>query len=81
MVIIASHVLLIALAIAWLIQMLVIYKNGSVKFVENNQAILASEIILIFLICLFGISVLYLQIKKLAEKRASDGKGRSTDRQ
>jgi hypothetical protein len=78
--VIASHILLIALAIAWLIQMLVIVKNGSVKFVEYNQTILGSEIGLIVLICLFGVSVLFMQIKKLGEKRSSDGKQGKIDR-
>ena len=81
LIIIASHILLIALAVAWLIQMLVININGSVKFVEYNRAILSSEIVLIALVCLFGISVLYLQIKKLGEKRVGDGKRRNSDPQ
>jgi hypothetical protein len=81
LIIIASHILLIALAVAWLIQMLVININGSVKFVEYNRTILFSEIVLIALVCLFGISVLYLQIKKLGEKRVGDGKRRNSDPQ
>jgi hypothetical protein len=81
LIIIASHILLIALAVAWLIQMLVININGSVKFVEYNRAILSSEIVLIALVCLFGIFVLYLQIKKLGEKRVGDGNRRNSDPQ
>ncbi len=76
LVVIASHVLLIALAVAWLIQMLVIAKNGAVRFVEYNQAILFAEIGLVFLISVFGIIVLYLQIRRLGEKRAGDRQDR-----
>ena len=74
LVVIGSHILLIALAVAWLIQMLVIARNGSVKFVEYNQTILIVEIVFIGLISIFGISVLYMQIKRLGEKRSVDRK-------
>jgi len=74
LVVIGSHILLIALAVAWLIQMLVIARNGSVKFVEYNQTILIVEIVLIALISIFGISVLCMQIKRLGEKRSVDRK-------
>jgi hypothetical protein len=74
LVVIGSHILLIALAVAWLIQMLVIARNGSVKFVEYNQTILIIEIVFIALISIFGISVLFMQIKRLGEKRSVDRK-------
>jgi hypothetical protein len=74
LVVIGSHILLIALAVAWLIQMLVIARNGSVKFVEYNQTILIIEIVFIAMISIFGISVLFMQIKRLGEKRSVDRK-------
>jgi hypothetical protein len=80
LVVIGSHILLIALAIGWLIQMLAIARNGSVKFVEYNQTVLIVEIALISLISLFGIFVLYMQIKRLGEKRSVDRKESSFNR-
>jgi hypothetical protein len=74
LVVIGSHILLIALAVAWLIQMIVIARNGSVKFVEYNQTILIVEIVFIALISIFGISILFMQIKRLGEKRSVDRK-------
>lgn len=74
LIVIGSHILLIALAVAWLIQMVVIARNGSVKFVEYNQTILIVEIVFIALISIFGISVLIMQIKRLGEKRSVDRK-------
>jgi hypothetical protein len=79
LIVIASHILLIALAIAWLIQMLVIAKNGSVKFVEYNQTILTIEIALVALISIFGIFILFMQIKRLGEKRSVDRKESNFD--
>jgi len=68
----ASHLLLISLAVAWLIQMLLIASNGSVKFVEYNQAVLLIEIVLVSLILLFGVVVFIVQFKRLGEKRKDD---------
>jgi hypothetical protein len=68
----ASHLLLISLAIAWLVQMLLIASNGSIKFVEYNQAVLLIEIGLVSLILLFGIVVFVVQLKRLGEKRKGD---------
>ncbi len=79
LIVIASHILLIALAIAWLIQMLVIAKNGSVKFVEYNQTVLTIEIALVALISIFGIFILFMQIKRLGEKRSVDRKESNFD--
>jgi hypothetical protein len=74
--ILASNVLLVSLAVAWLIQMLVIAKNGSIKFVENNPSILFIEIVLGALISLFGTIVFILQIRRLGEKRRGDEEDR-----
>lgn len=71
-IVLASQSLLIALAITWLIQMLVIAEHGSVYFIENNPAILMTEIILSALICVFSIVVFALQLVKLGERRQTD---------
>ena len=72
LVILASQVLLIALACVMLIQMLLIAIYGLVKFVENNNAILITDISLTTLIIFFGIFVFTIQLRRLGEKRNSD---------
>lgn len=68
-----SQALLIALALAWLIHMVIIAVNGSVYFVENNGLILWAEIIASFLITIFAIFILVTQIHRLGERRRTDG--------
>ena len=72
LVVLASQILLIALACVMLIQMLLIAIYGLVKFVENNKAILITEISLTTLIIFFGIFVFTIQLRRLGEKRNSD---------
>jgi amino acid transporter len=71
-IVLASQVLLVALAIVMLIQMILIATHGLVQFVEGNQTILITEIILTILITVFGIFVFIGQLKRLGEKRNSD---------
>ena len=54
-IILASQLLLIALAVVMLIQMILIAMNGLVQFAENNQVILIIEILLTTLITFFAI--------------------------
>ena len=70
--IIVSQMFLIALAISWLIHMLVIASAGSIYFVENNPAILWSEISASVVIMVFAVSILVLQIRRLGERRGDD---------
>ena len=72
LIILASQLLLIALAVTWVIQMILIAINGSVMFVEYNPAILLFEIILSISICIFAILVFISQWKRLGEKRRND---------
>ena len=72
LVVLASQILLIALACVMLIQMLLIAIYGLVNFVENNRAILIIEISLTTLIIFFGIFVFVIQLIRLGEKRNSD---------
>jgi hypothetical protein len=72
LVVLASQILLIALACVMLIQMLLIAIYGLVKFVENNGAILIAEISVTTLIIFFGIFVFTIQLRRLGEKRNSD---------
>jgi len=72
LVVLVSQLLLIALAIAWLVHMVIIAVNGSIYFVEKNPLILWGEITAIVLITLFAIRVFALQIVRLGERRRSD---------
>lgn len=64
--------LLIALAIAWLVHMIVIAVYGAVYFIEREPLVLWIEICASLLITLFAIFVLTVQIKRLGERRRND---------
>jgi uncharacterized BrkB/YihY/UPF0761 family membrane protein len=70
--VLASQVFLIALAIVWLVQMILIATNGAVHFVECNSVILWLEIAISLLITIFAIYVLIRQIQRLGERRRED---------
>ena len=71
-VILVSQLLLLALAIAWIIQMSLILQHGAVYFVEKNHLVLYLEIIANVIIMLFAATVFALQLTRLKEKRSSD---------
>lgn len=71
-VVLVSQMLLIALAIAWLVHMIVIAAYGSVYFIEREPLILWIEISASLVITLFAIFVLTMQIKRLGERRRDD---------
>lgn len=71
-VVLVSQMLLIALAIAWLVHMIVIAAYGSVYFIERDPTILWIEIAASVLITLFAVYVLTLQIRRLSERRRND---------
>ena len=71
-VIVISQILLIALAISWVIHMVIVAVYGAAYFVENNHFILYAEIVAPVLITLFAIYILILQIKRLGERRGTD---------
>ena len=71
-VVLVSQLLLITLALAWAIHMIIIAVHGSVYFVEDNPFILWLEIIITMLICLFGVTVFILQLRRLGEHRKSE---------
>lgn len=72
--VIVSEALLIALAISWVIHMVIIAVNGSAYFVESNPFILWAEIIGPALIAVFAVFMLSTQIQMLGERRRSDDK-------
>lgn len=71
-IIVISQMLLIALAISWLVHMIIIAMNGSAYFVEDNRFILFAEITASVLITVFGLWVLALQLQRLGERRSTD---------
>jgi ABC-type nickel/cobalt efflux system permease component RcnA len=70
--ILISQMLLVALAFAWLLQMVIIAQEGSAYFIERNSVILYGEITASALIIIFGLYVLITQIKSLGERRQGD---------
>lgn len=78
-IVLASQLLLIALAVVMLVQMILIASHGLVQFVENNQAILIIEISLTTLITFFGIFVSIVQLRRLGESRRSDFRENRSD--
>ena len=70
--VVISQLLLIALAIAWLIFMIIIAVNGSVYFVERNPLVRWLEVTAAVLIILFAVSVFIVQLKRLGERRRDD---------
>ncbi len=71
-VVLISQMLLIALAIAWLIHMIVIAAYGAVYFIERDPLILWIEISASLIITLFAVFVLTMQIRRLSERRRDD---------
>jgi hypothetical protein len=70
--VLASQLLLVALALAWAIHMTLIAANGSVYFFEDNRTILWIEIVASVIICLFGTAIFAIQVYRLGEHRRSD---------
>ena len=71
-VVLVSQMLLIALAIAWLVHMVVIAVYGSVYFIQREPLVLWIEISASAIITLFAVFVLTIQIRRLSERRRSD---------
>jgi ABC-type nickel/cobalt efflux system permease component RcnA len=70
--VLVSQMLLIALAITWLFQMVIIAVDRSIYVIENNNLILYTEIITTILVITYAIFILVTQIKRLGERRRSD---------
>lgn len=78
--VLVSQLLLIALAMAWVVHMVLIAKNGAVYFVEGNTTILWAEIGITTLITLFATAVFAIEIYRLGERRKSDDRRGSITR-
>jgi len=71
-VVLAAQLLLIAMAVAWCVQLTLIAVHGRICFEETNDAILYGEIAGVALIAVFALAVFVVQYRRLTEKRASD---------
>ena len=71
-VVLAAQLLLLAMAVAWCVQLTLIALRGRICFEETNSLILYGEIAGVVLIAVFALAVFVVQYRRLAEKRASD---------
>ena len=67
-----SQMLLIALACAYLLQMIIIAREGAAYFIEKNTFILYGEITGVALILIFAVFVLVNELRRLNERRGAD---------
>ena len=70
--VLTSQILLLALAIAWLIHMVLIAAYGSVYFMEENPLVLWGELAAVIIISIFATYVLVVQLQRLGERRTGD---------
>ncbi len=72
--VLAAQLLLIAMAVAWCVQLTLIAVRGEICFIETNAVILYGEIAATVLVVVFAVFVFVMQYRRLTEKRASDDK-------
>ncbi len=72
MVVLAAQVLLLAMAVAWIVQLTLIAMNGHICFEEDNQVVLYLEITAMGLIAVFALVVFVIQYRRLGEKRSGE---------
>ncbi len=71
-VVLAAQLLLLAMSVAWCVQLTLIAVRGQICFAETNAVILYGEIAGMVLIAIFAIAVFVMQYRRLVEKRAGD---------
>lgn len=76
--VLAAQLLLIAMAVAWCVQLTLIAVRGEICFMETNTVILYGEIAATALIIVFAIVVFVMQYRKLTEKRSGDRRQNGT---
>ena len=72
MFVLISQGLLLAMAISWVIHMVIVAVNGAAFFVENNPLILWAEITGSVLISAFAVFIFVNQVQRLGERRRAD---------
>jgi membrane protein implicated in regulation of membrane protease activity len=75
-VVLAAQVLLLAMSVAWVVQLTLIAIEGHICFEESNSAILYVEIAAVTLIGIFALVVFAIQYRRLGEKRAGEDRRR-----
>ena len=73
-VVLAAQLLLIAMAVAWCVQLTLIAVRGEICFSEPNAVILYGEIAATVLVVVFAVLVFVMQYRRLTEKRISDSR-------
>ncbi len=68
----AAQVLLMAMAVAWCVQLVAIAIHGRVCFGEPRAVILYGEIAAVVLVTIFAAVVFIVQLRRLMEKRTGD---------
>lgn len=71
-VVLAAQLLLLAMSVAWLVQLTLIAVRDRICFAEDNASILLTEIAIVVLIALFAVAVFIMQYRRLTEKRSGD---------
>ena len=72
--VLAAQLLLIAMSIAWCVQLTLIAVRGEICFAETNAAILYVEIAATVLVSVFAVVVFVMQYRRLTEERTSDSR-------
>jgi uncharacterized membrane protein YcjF (UPF0283 family) len=72
LIILVSQMLLVALAIGWGVNLILIAQHGGIYSVEANPWVLYGEIAATVLIIIFAFIVIYLEIIRIRSKRRSD---------
>jgi membrane protein implicated in regulation of membrane protease activity len=73
-VVLATQLLLLAMTVAWCVQLTLIAVRGQICFTETNAAVLYGEIAAVVLIGAFAVVVFVIQYRRLTEKRAGDSR-------
>jgi len=72
LIILVSQMLLMALAIAWGVNLILIAQHGGLYSIEANPLVLYGEIAATVLIIIFAIVVIYLEIIRMRSKRQGE---------
>jgi uncharacterized membrane protein YcjF (UPF0283 family) len=72
LIILVSQMLLIALAIGWGVNLILIAQHGHLYSIESNPWILYGEIVATVLIIIFAFVVICFEIVRMRQKRNSD---------
>jgi ABC-type nickel/cobalt efflux system permease component RcnA len=72
LIVLVSQMLLMALAIAWGVNLILIAQHGGLYSIETNPLVLYGEIAATVLIIIFACVVIYLEIVRMRSKRQGE---------